>query len=89
MVDAIKNTCEHNVGLKDGLGTLSLGFSQLHGHNSWLVCEVALRHLQNHVVRVPDHTHYMSLEVCWDDGLWTLSCELSQLHGQNTSLMNV
>ena len=27
---------------RDGLWTLSLGLSQLHGHGSWLVCEVAL-----------------------------------------------
>jgi hypothetical protein len=27
---------------KDGLRTLSFGLSQFHGHNSWLVCEVAL-----------------------------------------------
>jgi hypothetical protein len=26
----------------DGLGTLSFGLSQFHGHGSWLVCEVAL-----------------------------------------------
>ena len=26
----------------DGLGTLSFGLSQSHGHGSWLVCEVAL-----------------------------------------------
>ena len=26
----------------DGLWTLSFGLSQLHGHGSWLVCEVAL-----------------------------------------------
>ena len=27
----------------DGLWTLSFGLSQLHGHGSWLVCEVAVR----------------------------------------------
>ena len=27
----------------DSLWTLSFGFSQFHGHNSWLVCEAALR----------------------------------------------
>ena len=27
----------------DALFTLSFGLSQLHGHGSWLVCEVALR----------------------------------------------
>ena len=27
----------------DGVWTLSFGLSQLHGHGSWLVCEVALR----------------------------------------------
>ena len=27
----------------DGLWTLSFGLSQCHGHDSWLVCEVALR----------------------------------------------
>ena len=26
----------------DGLWTLSFGLSQSHGHDSWLVCEVAL-----------------------------------------------
>jgi hypothetical protein len=26
----------------DGLGTLSFGLSQFHGHGSWLACEVAL-----------------------------------------------
>jgi len=26
----------------DGLWTLSFGLSQFHGHESWLVCEVAL-----------------------------------------------
>jgi hypothetical protein len=26
----------------DGLGTLSFGLSQFHGHGSWLVCEVAV-----------------------------------------------
>jgi hypothetical protein len=26
----------------DGLGRLSFGLSQFHGHGSWLVCEVAL-----------------------------------------------
>ena len=26
----------------DGLGTLSYGLPQCHGHGSWLVCEVAL-----------------------------------------------
>ena len=26
----------------DGLWTLSFGLSHLHGHGSWLVCEVAL-----------------------------------------------
>ena len=34
----------------EGLWTLPFGRSQFHGHNSWLVCEVALRHLQSHVV---------------------------------------
>ena len=27
----------------DGLWTHSFGLSQIHGHGSWLVCEVALR----------------------------------------------
>ena len=27
---------------QDGLWTLYFGLSQLHGHGSWLVCEVAL-----------------------------------------------
>ena len=29
----------------DGLRTLSFGLLQFHDHNSWLVCEVALRYL--------------------------------------------
>ena len=29
-------------GCWDGLGTLSFGLSQFHGHGFWLVCEVAL-----------------------------------------------
>jgi hypothetical protein len=29
---------------------LSFGLLQFHGYGSWFVCEVALRHLQNHVV---------------------------------------
>jgi hypothetical protein len=28
----------------DGLWTLSFGLSEFHGHRSWLVCEVALKH---------------------------------------------
>jgi hypothetical protein len=31
----------------DGLGPLSIGLSQLHGHGSWLVCEVALSNVQD------------------------------------------
>ena len=29
-------------GVLDGLWTLSFGLSQFHGHDHWLVCEVAL-----------------------------------------------
>jgi hypothetical protein len=29
--------------LWDGLWTLSFGLSQFHGHNSWFMCEVALK----------------------------------------------
>ena len=36
----------------DGLWTLSFGLSQLHGHGSWLVCEVALSGVG--VGRAPD-----------------------------------
>ena len=34
-------------GSRDGLWTLSFGLSQLHGHGSWLVCEVALMRNDN------------------------------------------
>ena len=32
----------------DGLWTLSFGLSQFHGHGSWLMCDVALTHKDNH-----------------------------------------
>ena len=40
-------TTLHDFGgvLGDGLGTLSFGLSQFHGHCSWLVCEVALAYV--------------------------------------------
>ena len=43
----------------DGLWTLSLGLSQSHGHNSWLMCEVTLR------VPTPLELHCLTKEVVW------------------------
>ena len=37
----------------DILGTLYFGLSQLHGHGSWIVCEVALRALEHHTQAAP------------------------------------
>ena len=39
----------------DGLWTLSFRLSQTHGHDSWLVCEVALSWINQ--LRVPDKLH--------------------------------
>jgi hypothetical protein len=44
--NALKGPWPHYMMLEvawDGLWTLSFGLSQLYGHDSWLVCEVALR----------------------------------------------
>ena len=39
----------------DSLWTLSFGLSQVHGHGSWLVCEVALRATSQVRLRARDH----------------------------------
>ena len=44
----------------DGLWTLSFGLSQLHGHGSWLVCEVALTPI---LLNVPCHVTNCLLHV--------------------------
>ena len=41
----------------DGLGTLSFGLSQFHGHGSWLVCEVALIGCASWYCKWNDYVH--------------------------------
>jgi hypothetical protein len=48
---ALEGPWPHYMNLEvswNGLWTLSFGLSQFHGHNSWLVCEVALILARSH-----------------------------------------
>ena len=51
----------HDFGgvLGDNLWTLSFGLSQFHGHNSWLMCEVALitPHVAHGMIGSPGKGH--------------------------------
>ena len=65
----LEGLCPHymilEVSWDGGLWTLSFGLSQFHGHNSWLVCEVALSsketmgpsHCWNFFIRVVTFPH--------------------------------
>ena len=64
----------------DGLGTLSFGLSQFHGHGNWLVCEVALcprsllalANCTSSAFRLPlFQFRAAKLQVEWDDYCWT------------------
>ena len=64
--------CAHDMILEmswGGLQTLSFGLSQLHGHGSWLVCEVALTAIKLWADSCPNRTKIFvrsQLWNCWD-----------------------